>query len=385
LARRSGGFIEDIVEIAVKLPWWIGVSCSVFSFVLLHWFAGKELPAAAGGKELSRVVLPGLLHSLANFGQIIVPAAFFLGATISLGRKVKRAKLYARTSRSTSPACLSDMSWRDFEYLVGEYFRHRHFSVTETKDGPDGGVDLIATKERETYFIQCKHWQAEQVGVKVVRELLGVMTSAGATGGIVVTSGEFTKDAAAFARANKIVLLDGRELLRNIQSEELYTGQPSGKSGGMLKIIRWTLAGLLVISLCLAVYHFSETGKSLLPRLSSQIQRLFTGGRRPHGVNGTPPNTTEKKEFIFTDEQVKKAKDEVLREKQHQQTNLDTAQGQGEEGKFIFEIELVNGEWIYTDNATVTDNYVTYTSAYGAVVSLHRSQVKTMQRRKIAN
>ena len=103
--------------------------------------------------------------------------------------------------------------------MVGEYFRRRQFTVEETKTGADGGVDLIAKKGNEKYLVQCKHWQADKFGVKVVRELLGVIVDAGATGGIVVTSGEFTQDASVFARANNIRLLDGRELHNNMQSD----------------------------------------------------------------------------------------------------------------------------------------------------------------------
>ena len=69
------------------------------------------------------------------------------------------------------------MNWREFEMLVGEAFRRRGYSVR----------------------VQCKQWKAKKVGVKIVRELYGVMAAEGAGGGYVVTSGEFTKEAIAFA------------------------------------------------------------------------------------------------------------------------------------------------------------------------------------------
>ena len=58
----------------------------------------------------------------------------------------------------------------------------------------------------EKYFVQCKQWKAYKVGVKIVRELLGVMVGGGATGGFVVTSGQFTKDAHRFAQENNVAL-----------------------------------------------------------------------------------------------------------------------------------------------------------------------------------
>ena len=45
--------------------------------------------------------------------------------------------------RSDPNADVSALSWRDFEALVGEGFRHRGFAVTERGGGgSDGGVDL---------------------------------------------------------------------------------------------------------------------------------------------------------------------------------------------------------------------------------------------------
>jgi restriction system protein len=47
----------------------------------------------------------------------------------------------------------------------------------------------------ERFFVQCKHWSARLVDVKVVRELKGVIAGENATGGAVVTTGQFTRDA----------------------------------------------------------------------------------------------------------------------------------------------------------------------------------------------
>ena len=38
-------------------------------------------------------------------------------------------------------------------------------------------------KDSAKYLVQCKHWKAQKVGVKIVRELLGVMVGVGAAGG----------------------------------------------------------------------------------------------------------------------------------------------------------------------------------------------------------
>jgi restriction system protein len=58
-----------------------------------------------------------------------------------------------------------------------------------------------------------------KVGVKPVRELLGVIVSEGAARGILVTSGVFTEEAWRFARQNpQIELVDGPALLLLIRA-----------------------------------------------------------------------------------------------------------------------------------------------------------------------
>jgi restriction system protein len=78
----------------------------------------------------------------------------------------------------------------------------------------DGGVDLVLTRDRERYLVQCKHWRANNVGVPVVRELYGAMAAEGAVGGFVVTAGRFTSEAKAFASGRNVELIDGAGLDR---------------------------------------------------------------------------------------------------------------------------------------------------------------------------
>jgi hypothetical protein len=87
--------------------------------------------------------------------------------------------------------------------------------------GPDGGVDLALARGHERFLVQCKQWRARHVGVAVVRELYGVMAAERVTGGYVVTSGTYTKDAREFASGRNIELVDGgalSALLRNSQN-----------------------------------------------------------------------------------------------------------------------------------------------------------------------
>ncbi len=390
MARKQNSVFEDIAEITSKFPWWVGVSLALVSFLFLHSYAGKDLqPVTISGVDgIFKSALPGLLHVLSFFGQIILPVAFLLGSMASVILTVKRAKLYDKTSRNASQNSLDNMSWRDFEYLVGEYFRRRQFSVEETKFGADGGVDLIATKGMEKYLIQCKHWKAYKVGVKVVRELLGVMVGAGATGGFVVTSGEFTKDAIHFAKANNILILDGKELLNNMKSNAIFDGQPKKKKGGKLPLIPFAFVGLLVAVVCyFLLYPGSNTYfYSILP---SQMRGYLPNGQEYRDGKNTqiniPIKQTEQKNGRFTNDQVTKAMQEVLSKKESEQLkNIKTDQA-GKKQKFLYEIELFSGGRITTDNVIITDKVVSYKSDKGLIISLNREEVKAMKKTKLDN
>ncbi|SDH30958.1 restriction system protein [Pseudomonas flavescens] len=147
--------------------------------------------------------------------QYIIPAAFVLGAIASIFGNRRRRKLLTEVAAATHGGrTLENITWQEFEQLVGEALRQKGYGVTETGgNGPDGGVDLILrSPQGERYIVQCKQWRAIKVGVPVIREFLGAMVTHGAVGGFVVTAGNFTTEAKAFASGRNIRLVDGVEL-----------------------------------------------------------------------------------------------------------------------------------------------------------------------------
>ena len=82
--------------------------------------------------------------------------------------------------------------------------------------GPASGVDLRLHRNGELVFVQCRYWKSENVGVKVMCELFGIMSAQGAKEGIIVTSGNFTEDAKKFARGKSIDLIAGNQLVKLI-------------------------------------------------------------------------------------------------------------------------------------------------------------------------
>jgi restriction system protein len=156
--------------------------------------------------------------TLATVGQYLLPLVFLTGAGISAFGRHKRAKLFEDVREGSAFHLLNGMIWMEFEMLVGEAFRRKGYSVSETGGGgADGGVDLVLRKDGEKFLVQCKHWKAYKVGVTVIRELYGVMAASGAVGGFVVTSGVFTQEAKSFAEGINIELIEGAELIAMIK------------------------------------------------------------------------------------------------------------------------------------------------------------------------
>ena len=89
--------------------------------------------------------------------------------------------------------------------------------------GADSGIDLRLRKNGQVTFVQCKHWKSKSVGVKIVRELYGVMTAAKANSCILATFGNFTQEAKNFAKGKPIDLIAGNQLV-NLISEVQKSG-----------------------------------------------------------------------------------------------------------------------------------------------------------------
>ncbi|HEY5802509.1 MAG TPA: restriction endonuclease [Lysobacter sp.] len=113
---------------------------------------------------------------------------------------------------------LSRVGWEQLETLVAGHYRSlgyevEHVGTGETGRRSDGGVDLKLRRDDSYILVQCKRWAAMKVPHNAVHELLGVMVNQGATGAILITSGEFTKAAIeAASRQRNFKLIDGNEL-----------------------------------------------------------------------------------------------------------------------------------------------------------------------------
>ena len=231
--RRKTSPFEDLISLAALLPWWASLLIALVSWFFLHGVATSTPPAMTHPNQFSEAMTGTVLRSLAMVGQYLIPLAFVFGAIGSIAGRAKRKKLIKDVAAATQPGKTVDgISWREFEQLVGEAFRRKGFTVTESGGGgPDGGVDLILHMGADKYLVQCKQWKAIKVGVTVIREFFGVMAAEGAAGGFVVTSGTYTEEAKAFAQGRNIQLVDGTLLRRWITSRSASANDSSSVAG----------------------------------------------------------------------------------------------------------------------------------------------------------
>ena len=116
----------------------------------------------------------------------------------------RRGAGQGHTSAANRNDDVARMPWRQFEVLVGEYFRRQGFASMDGGGGLDGGVDVVLKNGADRYLVRCKYWRAMRVDVQAVRDLYGAMAAQHVVGAYIVTSGDFTDEARKFAEAREI-------------------------------------------------------------------------------------------------------------------------------------------------------------------------------------
>jgi len=218
MPRKSNNVFESLVN----LPWWFSVILAVFIYVCMAFI----FPLLAGNNMFAGSFARGLAQ-LAPYGffLFLVPVPLSL-----LNSWRKRRQLDAQKDIDT----IRDLTWQQFEELVGEAYRRQGYRVVENDSaGPDGGVDLVLYKDGTRILVQCKHWRKRKIGVQIIREMFGLVSAEKATSGIVITSGEFTHDALAFATGKALELVSGKELARlvdSVQRNPQVRSQPAPKT-----------------------------------------------------------------------------------------------------------------------------------------------------------
>ncbi len=197
MARKG----EGVLDLLVLLPWWVSVIVSILAYISLKFI----VPVLS----IENIFLQGFQTTLPNvahiFASILLIPAPFSAFNAWRKRKLLDNQKNIRTIRS--------LTWREFEELVAEAFRRQGYTVIENQTiGADGGIDIRLKKNGALHLVQCKNWKTSKVGVKVVREMYGVMVSENASSVKIIISGVFTQEAHNFSIDKPIDLVDGAQL-----------------------------------------------------------------------------------------------------------------------------------------------------------------------------
>ena len=200
MARRKGNSLEVAVIQVIALVG-LGIVCSP---VLRGVFLWLVILIAAGLLFLVVYRLTGRRLVSVQGG----PATLFVAPPL--------------TTVSPAPkrqAKIEDLDWFQFEKLMEAVYQQQGYAV-ERRGGanPDGGIDLVLSKDGIRSAVQCKHWKSWKVGVKQIRELLGALADSGIQNGIFVTLQQYTPPARTCADRNHIQLVGQSELMLMLEA-----------------------------------------------------------------------------------------------------------------------------------------------------------------------
>ena len=223
--RKKQSPIEMILTDSWKLSFFSALLIFLVVFIIVPILNNRIL------STLNTAIKP---FALMVIGGLVLIATFKLYKQVSTTRKAKKYPLnqdtespFVRTTMSEfiqrptswSLKVIQDVEWKRFEDLSMGYYLEKGILAKATSLGTGGGIDIKLYQDgtgNATSLVQCKSWNSKQVGVKAIREFLGVLTHEKVPKGFFMTSGDFTDDAKKTAKANKINLINGEMFLSMI-------------------------------------------------------------------------------------------------------------------------------------------------------------------------
>jgi len=240
MARRTKSGFEQVAA----MPWWIGILAGLIGYIAVRHGIGWYLASSHSSvlSAMGRMLANG---AYAPFAWMLLIACWLAALASFISRGRRRQLLDSQTGIDG----LRRMSWRQFEQLAGEAFRRQGYAVEETGlGGADGGIDLILRKHDKTTLVQCKQWQNWQVGVKVVREMYGLLMHHQAAAVKIVALGDYTSEARRFAHGKPIELIHGGELIATVRSLQKTRARATSPLDTPLALCGSMVAGLLLIA-----------------------------------------------------------------------------------------------------------------------------------------
>lgn len=248
-ARRRRNKEPSLIELAMEKSWsfsaWLAFGCVLVTVIVIPGVIGssKYLAGLAPLLQIPGWLLTGLFtlialvrflttrkasapvpHKMSGPQGVCQPREAVMNNDAfgaEWGNSVRRPQPTTPYECPTqwSLGLLQDIEWKRFEEVVAAYFREIGYRAETIRCGADGGVDAKVYRGEELIsIVQCKAWNSRSVGVRPVRELLGVMVHQKVASGIFFATGGFTSEALAFAAENPLTLISGDEFLKTIHA-----------------------------------------------------------------------------------------------------------------------------------------------------------------------
>lgn len=111
-------------------------------------------------------------------------------------------------------ASVRELSWEGYSALVADIFRRRGHAVF-AGEGPDSDViDMeIHDGRHSRLIVNCQLRGMSQISPAPLQEMAEVVRRNGAEAALLITDGDFSQEAEAFAAENELILVDGKRLL----------------------------------------------------------------------------------------------------------------------------------------------------------------------------
>ena len=115
-----------------------------------------------------------------------------------------------------------------FAAVCETWFSWAGFDTRSEAHRTDEGVDIwlhAARMPGPVAIVRCKHWRNKPVGLQDMKEFLGVVANFQTAHGTYTTTSTYTPEALQFAKEHGIDAVDGRGLLRRIQTRTRQSQQ----------------------------------------------------------------------------------------------------------------------------------------------------------------
>jgi restriction system protein len=175
----------SLFAILSRSPWWVSLLIAGALFAIVRQFLPDLLAATT--------TLPFIgLAAYAGWLQAREPSTQRISATLDQ---------------------LREMRWPEFSKVISDSFRRDGYEVAPSRHV---AADLEVSKSGYVTLLSGKRWKVAQVGIAPLRELADAVRKIDAREGCFVTTGALSEGALEFAAANRIRVLRGPELVKQI-------------------------------------------------------------------------------------------------------------------------------------------------------------------------